>query len=1175
MEMPCGTHQPPGSEETSAKTAEETILGPAAVSEGQDAISRLSMVAAAAAGPSGPSDSDMIRRFEALSNMFKSEVEVLFGKEKESAKEDLDRLQIRVSELEAALSEERAEAGSAAETIRQFMSLNQPSEMERVFADEDGLSSSDAGAASQAVSSQRLRQIVDAFVQVNSAQVRPEVRKAQQTIDELQEQLEASRQETERLQAELLEAQRLKSQEERDLIEFKSVREKESEVQIARMEAQSVQTQIEELRGQTKQLEMRNEQQKAVMREKSEKVVELVKRLEQQGEQLRLLSDENNTLRLELGRDADYVKVISAPTDPLSYKCAAGALSDELVNEENRFREDLRSMATKFPGLPSQGRCSQWCEVQISRISGIHKSFLHRMQDHQRDFPEGVQVEFVTPGEELQSDWTQQELQMREAGAEFQEAEKTHNQKWEEHRLKLTSERDAKVKQLLDQAERSQSKAEQQLLLHQAKLFGQRVDTQLERAWEEQRKERDLRWADHQQRKNEVRQRIKDESLSMAQKAEDRASASSRFVDAAASKLAIVEDAWVRNSEKAASLNAHGLKAVDLSACLRSVRSGMASAAGGRGAGDEPKLPARGSQHTGLNQVLEIVEELINARTELRKNLRLELEEQSRQQLRGCIEKFLQREAGQVTGGEDAVELEYSQASAIVGLLQVRQHRHLSEALRRQFQDYLLVLRICTLAASWLLPSGLVSQASGSSLDLPPLPAELRDLTAEAGVRALPDGESSQEVPGGEYPDDAPVDDKAVERSFLYNSLCQRLLEKGLTLLAEAQREELLNLKQAYAGEQRLSLEHFCQLEGDMVKKIIEQDIQEFKLQVSARMLSDCERQVNEERKQLVGQVSDSTAGHVAQYRRRLQEEEQAVLMERRKWVMNKIVILQANGTVNQNERAMLQRLRSELRACEAKLEVYANEFAVAAPLQGADNREAASKASLGRPPSGSLSARPSSGSRRGGSRPASASRHGRSESPTLAAAPPERPHQGVSMSPRSREYLPQQPGATGQRPGDTDQLMEEKFGFSTSSGKGRPGINSPQFGSGDPEPSRTTYSPEFGARKAQQPIYEWPFEKGAASAVHAPPGPPPVAMMSPRSPGVFSPRSLSSPHATRLKPLDFLTSSKDSSPLRPSLADASQPRGSSIDSRDPKLPSVVRSRSNLPHLPPVPLTSR
>jgi len=169
-------------------------------------------------------------------------------------------------------------------------------------------------------------------------------------------------------------------------------------------------------------------------------------------------------------------------------------------------------------------------------------------------------------------------------------------------------------------------------------------------------------------------------------------------------------------------------------------------------------------------------------------------------------------------------------------------------------------------------------------------------------------------------------------------------------------------------------------------------------------------------------------------------------------------------------------------------------------------------------------------------------------------------------MSPRSREYFPQQPSATGQRPGDIDQLMDEK--------SGRSSINSPQFGNSDPELSRSIYSPEFGSRQSQQPIYEWPFEKNAASAAPALPVSSPAP--SPHSPGVFSPRNLSSPHETRLKPLDFLTSSKNPSPPRSARADASQMRGGSFDDRNPKLPaSVPRSRSNLPHLPPVPLTSR
>ncbi|CAL1151553.1 unnamed protein product, partial [Cladocopium goreaui] len=61
---------------------------------------------------------------------------------------------------------------------------------------------------------------------VSSAEVRPEVLQAQKEMAELRCQLEAARGEAERLHWDLLEARKLKSQEERELIEFKALREK-------------------------------------------------------------------------------------------------------------------------------------------------------------------------------------------------------------------------------------------------------------------------------------------------------------------------------------------------------------------------------------------------------------------------------------------------------------------------------------------------------------------------------------------------------------------------------------------------------------------------------------------------------------------------------------------------------------------------------------------------------------------------------------------------------------------------------------------------------------------------------------------------------------------------------------------------------------------------------------
>lgn len=1071
-------------------------------------------------------EENMLRRFEALSNMFKSEVEVLFGREKDN--EDLtQKLRERVKLLEQELEVERAEAAGAALAIRNFVAEHQASEMPRIF--EEDLLNMETGESLQSLSSQRLCSVVHGFIEVNGAQVRPELEQAQKKILELQELLEAGRSESSRLQMELSEARKLKSQEERDLVEFKSVREKASEVQDAKMEADQLRADVEELRAHTRQLESRSEQQKAVIKEKSDKIIDLVRQLEHQGDQVRLLSDENNTLRLELGRDAEYLKVVSAHSDPLSYRCAAGALSEELANQEKRMREDLRSLAAKFPGLPGQGdNCSGWCELQISRVSDIHTSFLHRLQDYRKEFPDGVKVEFVTPTEEIQSDWTQHEAQIREAGAEFQEAEKVHTKRWEEHRLQLTSERDAKVKQLLDQAERSTSKAEKQLLLHQAKLFGQRIDAQLERAWEEQRKERDLRWTEHQQKKQEVRQKIKDESISMVQRAEDKASTSSRFIDAATSKLASVEDAWLRNAEKAASINASSLKGGDLESCLRNLKSTMASAAvavTGTSSREDTriKLPVKGSQHTGLNTVLDQVEELLKSRTELRKSLRADLEEQSRQQLRSCVEKFLQRETTHSKTGEEEAVPEYSQAASIIGLLRMRQHRHLSDVMRRQFQDYLLVLRVSSVAASWLLPSG------ASAADLPPLPPELNPNAAKgAGT-----------TPAGQAQNEEEMTDDAISDGFLYNSLCQRILDKALKVLQELQREELLSLKRAYTAEQRLALQHLCQLEGEMVTQAVQQDLKEFECQMATRLLSDSELSLNEQRKQIVSQVDEDVSHHVAQYRRQLKEEEQAVVKERRKFIMNRIVILQANGTVNPSERAFLQRLRAELRACEAKIELHDNEFASEMPAQ--------SNVILARPPSG-RSSRPSSASRR------------RPESP-LIVKPPER-HSQAATSPRQRQYA-SQPAATGQvLPWDTSRPESPACKGSWSPASSPRQL--PQFGSNSDTNDSLRSSPEFGMRPSPQPIYDWPFD---SSLPQAPATPPP-----------FSARSLSSPvpPGARLKPLDcFAPRSQEQSSPRQPQAGASQPCAGACLQENRNLKLSARNRSSPPLLPQIPLTPR
>lgn len=839
-------------------------------------------------------ENDLLTRFETLSRNFRSEVQTLFGQEKETAK-DLNRLQQRNAELEKQLQLEREEAQGIGAAIQRFFA-NQVSE---------------DGEIEQCVPSYDLRGMVEALIEVSSAEVRPEVLQAQKEMAELRCQLEAARGEAERLHSDLLEAQKLKSQEERELIEFKALREKENELQTSKMEVQQLEAELQEARAAARQLEENLTQQGRSLQDKSDKIISLVQQLDNEVEQVRLLSDENNTLRLELGRDTDYLKVVSALKEPLSYRSAAGALDEELSAEDLRFREELRGIAAKFPGLGGN-HCSRWCELQVSRVSDLHLSFLHRLQDFRKDFPEDVKVEFTTPTEEVQKDWLEQEAMMTQASMEFQEAETKHGRKWEEYRLKLTSERDAKVKQLLDQAERSQSKAEKQLLLHQAKLYGQRIDGQLEKAWEEQRKERDMRWTQHQQQKQELRQKIKEESFAVVQRAEDQASASSRFAEAASGKLAAVEDTWLRNAEKASALNASTLKGKDFEATLQLLKNTVANAAVSLSCSGvtktEKPIPARGSQYTGVGLAVDQVEELLQNRAFLRSHLREELEQQSRQQLRGCVERFILRE-GEQDSPEELTPCE--QAASMASLLQMRQHRHLTDVMRRQFQDYLLALRLCSLATVWLLPS-LPSGVLPVSEDLPPLPVKLD------GTAGRCQGEEAE-------------NDADVEGRFLYRTLCQQLLDRTLRILSDLQRDELLALKRANAAEQRMTLQQLCQLEPDQIEKAQQLDLKEFETQVTLRLLSDAERQINDEHKKQTCRVSQDVELQLRQYKREVQEAEQVIVQERHKWLTNRIVVLQSNGsgTVNPNDRPLLSRLRAELQACEVKMDAYKRDLAM------------------------------------------------------------------------------------------------------------------------------------------------------------------------------------------------------------------------------------------------------
>merc|ERR1719506_3423410 len=161
----------------------------------------------------------------------------------------------------------------------------------------------------------------------------------------------------------------------------------------------------------------------------------------------------------------------------------------------------------------------------------------------------------------------------------------------------------------------------------------------------------------------------------------------------------------------------------------------------------------------------------------------------------------------------------------------------------------------------------------------------------------------------------------------MYDALMRRLLDRLLTPMQGKHREELLSLKRSHAKEIRQCLQHLCQLEPTSIDKCAEMDLAEYKTQIKTKLISDCEYHVCEERRQLGEQIDEEVDMHVRIYQHQMAEEERAAVRDRRKLLMERLVVLQAQGVGCSGERAVIQHLRSELRACELRFELRDREL--------------------------------------------------------------------------------------------------------------------------------------------------------------------------------------------------------------------------------------------------------
>jgi len=165
---------------------------------------------------------DMMARFEALSQLFRSEVEGLVGQEQAASKQTSEQLQRRIAELEEASMNDMVLATRIAARLRAFMGIHQRSCLKHVF----GIA--EPPVEPEIHSMNELDHVIEAFISISEQEQHPELLEARGKICNLEECLASREEKMNVLQEELAGARVLKSQEERDLCEFNKLREKES-----------------------------------------------------------------------------------------------------------------------------------------------------------------------------------------------------------------------------------------------------------------------------------------------------------------------------------------------------------------------------------------------------------------------------------------------------------------------------------------------------------------------------------------------------------------------------------------------------------------------------------------------------------------------------------------------------------------------------------------------------------------------------------------------------------------------------------------------------------------------------------------------------------------------------------------------------------------------------------
>merc|ERR1719487_2508894 len=211
----------------------------------------------------------MMSQFEMMTQQFKAEVEALAKNEKSAAEESAKRLEGKIRELEEELEAQREDALEMAKLLRRFVGERQSAYLGRIFASDDPPEEPQLGVS-------ELRAVLEAFIEVNEQDQSPELEEAVRENRKLKATLDNKEAELQETMEQLDTARILKTQEEKDLIEFQSLRACQSELQDAQLELSQVKAQLQEMTEKEKINATKVLQTESMLHEKSKKIVELV-----------------------------------------------------------------------------------------------------------------------------------------------------------------------------------------------------------------------------------------------------------------------------------------------------------------------------------------------------------------------------------------------------------------------------------------------------------------------------------------------------------------------------------------------------------------------------------------------------------------------------------------------------------------------------------------------------------------------------------------------------------------------------------------------------------------------------------------------------------------------------------------------------------------------------------